>query len=47
MGSGCPSAAAGSAAPRMLWVAEMPLFDFAWVLVPFVPAQVYLEGEGG
>lgn len=46
-GSGCPSAAVGSTATGMLWAAETLLFDFACVLVPFVPAQVYLEGEGG
>lgn len=46
-GSGCPSAAVGSTATGMLWAAETLVFDFACVLVPFVPAQVYLEGEGG
>lgn len=44
-GSGCPLAVTGSTAPGVLWVAETLLFAFAWVLVPFVPAQVYSEGE--
>lgn len=46
-GSGCPSAAACSAATGLLWAAKTLLLGFAWVLVPFVPAQVYSEGEGG
>lgn len=46
-GSGCPSAATGSTVPGMLGAAETFPFTFAWVLVPFVPAQVYSQREGG
>lgn len=46
-GSGCPSVATGSTVPGMLGAAETFPFTFAWVLVPFVPAQVYSQREGG
>lgn len=47
MGSGCPSATAGSTAPGMLSAAEMLLFVFVLDLVPFLPAQVLSRRRRG